>query len=225
MEKQLVSIHGKEYELVASRVHRFRVEHPDWNIRTEIVRFEKGECLMKAMIIDEKNSIRATGHAHELQGSSNINKTSFVECCESSAIGRALACFDYQGGEFASAEEVANAIKQQSTILNPSQTKQNTAQPPKNTFKQPLSTDDNAKIQEINTMVGEMFGNEPNAMADYIETVSSFQGKNGVVKGKRDLKELSPAWLNSTYKKIKEEYDTSFNMDTNIGEIQDELDQ
>jgi hypothetical protein len=68
---------------------------------------------MRAMIIDDKDIVRATGIAQEKEGSSMINKTSYVECCESSAIGRALACFNYQGGEYASAEEVANAIKQQ----------------------------------------------------------------------------------------------------------------
>ena len=41
---------------------------------------------------DRKHSgeVIAQGHAHEVQGSSNINKTSYVENCETSAVGRAL---------------------------------------------------------------------------------------------------------------------------------------
>ena len=55
-----------------------------------------------------------TGHAYEVQGAGFINKTSHVENAETSAIGRALASAGYIGGtEFASAEEVANAVKQQ----------------------------------------------------------------------------------------------------------------
>ena len=113
MTKQTVSIHGREYEIVASRVNRFRTDKPDWAITTEILKLEGGECCIRASIIDEKGVVRATGIAHEKEGASIINKTSYVECCESSAIGRALACFNYQGGEYASADEVANAIANQ----------------------------------------------------------------------------------------------------------------
>ena len=56
-----------------------------------------------------------TGHAEEVYDSSMINKTSALENCETSAIGRALASAGFGGTEFASADEVANAISQQNT--------------------------------------------------------------------------------------------------------------
>jgi hypothetical protein len=70
---------------------------------------------MKASVISPESKIIATGHGCEFKASSQINKTSYVENCETSAIGRALACLGLGGTEFASANEVANAIHQQTT--------------------------------------------------------------------------------------------------------------
>ena len=61
----------------------------------------------------------ATGHAHEERGSSNINKTSFVENCETSAIGRALAMLGIGiDTSIASANEVEDAIAQQQAMVD-----------------------------------------------------------------------------------------------------------
>jgi len=108
-----VNIHGKEYHTVAERVHAFREVSPDLTIETEIVRWEGDDVVVKASISDNGKLI-ATGLAHEVRGSTNINKTSHVENCETSAIGRCLAAFGLGGSaEYASADEVANAISQQ----------------------------------------------------------------------------------------------------------------
>ena len=107
-----VMIHGKEYHTVAERVHAFRETAPDLTIETEIVRWEGDDVVVKASISDNGKLI-ATGLAHEVRGSTNINKTSHVENCETSAIGRALAAFGLAGTEYATADEVANAISQQ----------------------------------------------------------------------------------------------------------------
>ncbi len=107
-----VNIHGKEYHTVAERVHAFRETAPDLTIETEIVRWEGDDVVVKASISDNGKLI-ATGLAHEVRGSTNINKTSHVENCETSAIGRALAAFGLAGTEYATADEVANAISQQ----------------------------------------------------------------------------------------------------------------
>ena len=129
-KRTTVKIHGKEYEIVGSRVHRFRKDHPDWSIQSEILSQIAGEIIVRASIADEKNIIRATGIAHEKESASSINKTSYVECAETSAIGRALACFDYQGGEFASADEVAQAIHQQTSTDKPAYKKPEIVQEP-----------------------------------------------------------------------------------------------
>ena len=110
-----VNIHGKEYKTVAERVSEFRAKHPDLSIETEIVRWEGDDVVVKASISDN-GKLLATGLAHEVRGSTNIHKTSHVENCETSSLGRALAAFGLGGTEYASADEVANAISQQNEI-------------------------------------------------------------------------------------------------------------
>jgi hypothetical protein len=110
-----VLIKGKEYETVASRVQRFReTYHEDLSIVTEIVDRDNESVVMKASIYKGVQVI-ATGYAEENRNSSTINKTSALENCETSAIGRALAAFGMAGSEYASADEVAQAIVQQAT--------------------------------------------------------------------------------------------------------------
>lgn len=115
-DKRTVNIHGKEYETVASRVQKFREEHGDkYGITTELISADKDVVVMKACIREMagNNGYIATGHAEERRDASTINRTSALENCETSAIGRALAAFGLAGTEFASADEVAQAISQQ----------------------------------------------------------------------------------------------------------------
>jgi hypothetical protein len=108
-----VNIHGKTYLTVAFRVDQFRSDHGDWCIATEVLFRDQEVVVMKAIISDEKGNVKATGHSEEKRSASQINKTSALENAETSAIGRALASLGYVGTEFASADEVANAISQQ----------------------------------------------------------------------------------------------------------------
>lgn len=124
-----VSIHGKEYKTVAKRVQEFR-ENPafnGWTIMTDIVKLDDDMCVMRASILskatDGEAQIIATGHGCEFKTSSQINKTSYVENCETSAIGRALAALGLGGTEFASANEVQNAIYQQNNPVKPTSVK------------------------------------------------------------------------------------------------------
>lgn len=112
-----IKIHGKEYHTVAERVAAFREVSPELTIETEIVRWEGDDVVIKASISNNGKLI-ATGLAHEVRGSTNINKTSHVENCETSAIGRCLAAFGLSGSEYASADEVVNAINQQNVIAS-----------------------------------------------------------------------------------------------------------
>lgn len=111
----IVEIHGKQYKTVACRVNEFRQSelYSGFSIQTEIISTDADHVVMTAKIIDGDNRLIATGHAEEKRGSSSINKTSALENCETSAIGRALANIGLAGEEFASADEVANAISQQ----------------------------------------------------------------------------------------------------------------
>lgn len=117
----IVNIHGKEYKTVAKRVDEFRKEHKtNYAIITELVSRDEDSVVMVAKIIDkEGDRTVATGYAEEKRSASQINKTSALENCETSAIGRALANFGLGGGEYASADEVANAIYQQGATSQP----------------------------------------------------------------------------------------------------------
>lgn len=107
-----VNIHGKEYFTVAERVQNLTDKlSGDYSLTTEIVQFDEALVVMKAILIFNNNEY--TGHAFERSSSSQINKTSHLENCETSAIGRALAAAGYGGTEYASANEVQNAIAQQ----------------------------------------------------------------------------------------------------------------
>jgi len=107
-----VNIHGKEYKTVALRIQEFREKHPDFTIQTELVEANDTLVVMKATI-SAANMVIATGYAEEVRTASKINRTSALENCETSAVGRALAFFGLAGSEIASADEVANAIQQQ----------------------------------------------------------------------------------------------------------------
>jgi hypothetical protein len=124
MTKDTVNIHGKQYETVASRVSRFRDEYKqELAIVTELIDRDAETVVMKASIV-KGDQILATGYAEESRTSSTINRTSALENCETSAIGRALAAFGMAGTEYASADEVAQAISKQNvhepTNSNPS---------------------------------------------------------------------------------------------------------
>lgn len=104
-----INIKGKEYVDVASRVQGFWKIYPDGSIKTELISFDGNECIFKAEVWN-KDVLLATAHAHEVKGSSNINKTSFVENCETSAVGRALGNAGIGSTDsIASADEVLNA--------------------------------------------------------------------------------------------------------------------
>lgn len=109
-----VSIKGKEYIMVKDRIKRFRDIMPDGSIMTEVIDLTSDTVTIKATVTDPEGRILATGIAHEIEGSSNINRTSHVENCETSAIGRALGVMGIGiDDSLGSADEVANAIQNQ----------------------------------------------------------------------------------------------------------------
>ena len=121
MTKGIVDIRGKEYQTVPFRVQQFREECPikrGWGIATELVKDDGKNVLIKATIMDPELRVVAEGYAEEVRGSSPINKTSAVENCETSAIGRALAAAGFGGESYASADEVGRAIEQQEYVPN-----------------------------------------------------------------------------------------------------------
>ena len=113
------NIKGKEYAEVNQRVKAFRTLYPEGFITTEIICREGGLCIIKATVgyyADGKSVILATGTAYEKEGSSQINRTSYIENCETSAVGRALGMAGFGiDTSIASADEMNNALLQQDT--------------------------------------------------------------------------------------------------------------
>lgn len=110
------NIKGKEYVPVQERIKFFRQEeqYKNWSIINEIVAVDDQTCIIKCIVADESGRHIAVGHAQEDRTSSMINKTSFVENCESSAVGRALAFLGIGvDTSIASANEVSMAISKQ----------------------------------------------------------------------------------------------------------------
>ena len=112
------NIRGKQYVEVNERIKFFRQEkkYDGWGIRTEFPIIDDTQCLCLCTITTPDGNVVAQGHAHEEKGSSNINKTSYVENCETSAVGRALAILGIGiDTAIASANEVQDAIAKQET--------------------------------------------------------------------------------------------------------------
>lgn len=106
-------IKGKEYAEVNQRIKAFRMVYPTGTIETEMISNENGVCIFQATV-GIGDIILGTGTAYEKENSSFINKTSYIENCETSAIGRALGMAGFGiDTSVASFEEVANAIQQQ----------------------------------------------------------------------------------------------------------------
>ena len=108
-----VKIHGKEYYTVAERLNELN-KHTEgqYSLETKMVYFQDGMVVFKASL--QVGDSTYVGHAMEKESANMINKTSYVEVAETSAIGRCLASAGYLGSEFASADEVATAIYNQS---------------------------------------------------------------------------------------------------------------
>ena len=117
---QTIPVKGKEYVEVNKRVMAFRELEPNGTITTDIVNCENGVVTMKATVISGDGRILGTGYANEKESSSFINKTSYIENCETSAVGRALGfCGIGVDTSIASAEELLNAINNQEPKSKP----------------------------------------------------------------------------------------------------------
>lgn len=108
------NVQGKQYAEVNQRIKAFRSVCPNGAIVTELLSNENGVCIFRATVLDDEQNIIGTGTAYEKEGSSFINKTSYIENCETSAVGRALGmCGFGVDTSIASAEEVQNAVLNQ----------------------------------------------------------------------------------------------------------------
>ena len=111
----------REYETVASRLHRFRADKPDWSIVTRLIDCDDDVVRMEVEIgwIGDDGVLRvlASAHAEEYRTEEGVNATSALENCETSALGRALSFLGYGSpSSIASAEEVQGAKRKTAEI-------------------------------------------------------------------------------------------------------------
>lgn len=177
-----IEVNGKNYTCVAARISAFRELCPVGTISTEILSLADGVVTMKTTITDENGKILATGMAQEKETSSYINKTSYIENCETSAVGRALGMLGMGSDEqMASAEEVANAINNQNKQANNQGQQQAPAKTPEEietekarimkekeeAAKKELEAIDNDKIIQLKKMFFAYKFKEENLLAYY----------------------------------------------------------
>lgn len=115
---ETMDLKGKDYCPVNQRIKAFRSVCPDGFVHTEMMSNDNGICVFRAEVgyfeDDKTKHILGTGTAYEKESSSFVNKTSYIENCETSAVGRALGMAGFGiDTSIASAEEVQNAILNQ----------------------------------------------------------------------------------------------------------------
>lgn len=94
--EHMMSLKGKDYLQVAWRLVWFREEHPDWQIRTELLSDTGDRAVCKAEIYDAEGFLLSSGHGSETTKDFHDN----LEKAETKAVGRALAMLGY-GTQFA----------------------------------------------------------------------------------------------------------------------------
>ena len=110
-----MSFNPADYAEVAERLPLFWKDCPRGRIITELRVDDGTRIVMKAHLFADIDDVvpTTTGWAEEIRGSSMVNKTSALENCETSAIGRALANYQYQGAKKrASLEEIVKVYRQ-----------------------------------------------------------------------------------------------------------------
>ncbi len=113
-----------EYVTVHERIERFYAKFPQGRITTTILEhnYETGFILIKAEVFRDADDVlpAATGHAYELRSSGHVQQGSYVEVCETSSVGRALALlgFEVKRG-IASREEMEKASRRQTAAAPP----------------------------------------------------------------------------------------------------------
>ena len=113
-----MSFNPADYAEVAERLPLFWADCSRGRITTEIVVDDGTRIVMKAeLYADIADTVpTTTGYAEEIRGSSMVNKTSALENCETSCVGRALANYQYQGAKKrASLEEMVKVYRQGET--------------------------------------------------------------------------------------------------------------
>ena len=158
------NIKGKQYVEVNERIKYFRFSdnYKGWSLSSEVVHLDSESCVIKATICDAAGMVMATGFAQEDKSSSYINKTSYVENCETSAWGRALANLGIGiDTSIASSNEVSMAIAKQNQSTTQTNKNTGTAKPTLKTLTEEI------KLNMIKAVQDGKKGAVENALGNY----------------------------------------------------------
>ena len=202
--KSKVDIKGKLYVTVATRVEIFRKHFGERGaISTDVLHQDDHRVVVRAEISihkpDSAKWVLATGHAEEYRGDGYINKTSAMENCETSAVGRALSAAGLSGGEYASSFEVDNAINNKSKAAAKKATPEAEKAAPeaKKNEGDTLSEEDQVRLEKAIAEFVPIIADKSKAA----KTEEEFDNYLDSKKEARDLiKELDP----NVYESIKE---------------------
>jgi len=138
-----------KYVLVKTRLQYFRKHYQNGSISTEILHFDKDTIMMKASVFINGQLV-STGIAHEDKDAGYVNKTSFVEVCETSAVGRALGIQGIGISEsVATYDEVMRAIKQQEQMERNDELLQYKAESLSSRLIASIEADDDVGVDEV----------------------------------------------------------------------------
>jgi hypothetical protein len=135
-----------DYEPVQSRFARFidwaNGQEHFYAVVSEMLSAPGAEiCVFKTSILCD-GVVIATGHAEEVRGQGNVNRTSHVENCETSSLGRCLSNFpvhNFAGSDYTKrpSREEMSKVQRQSTSNGPAVERGNDSRMPSVTVTQP----------------------------------------------------------------------------------------
>ena len=171
-----VNIKGKKYSTVNERHKHLLQYFPEARFNEEVIFHDADRVVVKTELY-VGDVIYSVGHAEEYRNANFINKTSALENCSSSALGRCLAAFGLSGSEYASAEELVNALNNQN----------------KNTNK-PVSIKDEIKKQTTETKLTALFTNwKKNGNSDK-EIEKLFEQQQQLIKKNGGQNNVNKQW-------------------------------
>ena len=139
---------GKVYTQVVHRMEAFRqIFGLEYGVDTDVIVDDGHRVVVKAIITNDNGIVIGSGMAEEIRGEGHVNKTSALENCETSAVGRALASLGLSGGEYASANEI-EAVGRKEQNLKSQASGSTDGPPPQSDAPPPDPQDDNQRQKD-----------------------------------------------------------------------------
>jgi len=126
------------YETVEQRLVRWWAAYPNGRVYTCMMNYTGDACVFYCELYADKDDKVpvATGYAEEIKSDRGVNATSFVENCETSAIGRAIANCPLQAPA-SGLRPSRNEMQKVERLSTPTDTRQSPVHIPSGAFATP----------------------------------------------------------------------------------------